>query len=276
MTVQEMIHSSRGMSHRVLRLSLPAYAWRQEPLRGVTSSAGVNLSAEGDYSYATSFLAHSHRSCLGRLNFWTPNVNPFWDPALGPRLGDTRGHTLSNFRPYVHALVGVPGGYDAKYKCIVATCKHFLPHATVQELCAANSNVGACLCSYNAVNGVPSCTEPWLLNDFCGDPGAGPTSSSLISDSLIRQVSSFILLAPFDARGKQPYRELSFTDVNTPHAPQLAYQGNPITDPPVGTGIILHVGGIDTRRRVQGDGPPRDVIGRLARYGKRTASGWPS
>lgn len=31
------------------------------------------------------------------------------------------------------------------------------------QSCARDSNVGAAMCSYNAVNGVPTCADPYLL-----------------------------------------------------------------------------------------------------------------
>ena len=90
----------------------------------------------------------------------------------------------------MHALIdGLQGGYDPQYKKIVATCKHFVGYdlenwngnhryqfdaqISQQDMveyympsfqtCARDSNVGAFMCTYNAVNGVPTCADPWLL-----------------------------------------------------------------------------------------------------------------
>lgn len=84
---------------------------------------------------------------------------------------------------------GLQGGEDPKFKKIIATCKHFAAydmenwdgnhryqwdaHVDSQDLveyyfpsfqsCARDSNAGAFMCSYNALNGVPTCADPYLL-----------------------------------------------------------------------------------------------------------------
>lgn len=90
----------------------------------------------------------------------------------------------------MHSLIeGLQGSPDDKYKRVVATCKHFVAYdvenwngnfryqfdAQVSQRdlveyymppfqsCARDSNVGAFMCSYNALNGVPTCADPWLL-----------------------------------------------------------------------------------------------------------------
>ena len=114
----------------------------------------------------------------------------FKDPRWG-RGQETPGEDPYHLSSYVHALIdGLQGGYDPKYKRIVATCKHmaaydmenwngnfrvqFDAHVDSQDLveyylpsfqsCARDSNVGAVMCSYNSVNGVPSCANDYLLN----------------------------------------------------------------------------------------------------------------
>lgn len=103
---------------------------------------------------------------------------------------ETPGEDPYHLASYVHALInGLQGGYNPKYKRIVATCKHFAAydmeswngnfryqwdaHVNSQDLveyymppfqsCARDSNVGAFMCSYNAFNGVPTCADPYLL-----------------------------------------------------------------------------------------------------------------
>ena len=59
------------------------------------------------------------------LDFWTPNINPFKDPRWG-RGQETPGEDPVHLANYVHSLIlGLQGGYNPKYKRIVATCKHF-------------------------------------------------------------------------------------------------------------------------------------------------------
>jgi beta-D-xylosidase 4 len=123
------------------------------------------------------------------LDFWTPNINPFRDPRWG-RGQETPGEDPFHLSSYVSALIdGLQGGLTPKYKRVVATCKHFAGYdienwqgnlrfgfdavISPQDLveyylppfreCARDSNVGGFMCSYNAVNGVPACADPYLL-----------------------------------------------------------------------------------------------------------------
>lgn len=126
------------------------------------------------------------------LDWWTPNINPFKDPRWG-RGQETPGEDPYHLSSYVHALIdGLQGGYDPKIKRVVATCKHFAAYdienwngnfryqfdaqVDSQDLreyylppfqsCARDSNVGAFMCSYNALNGVPTCADSYLLDDI--------------------------------------------------------------------------------------------------------------
>lgn len=131
------------------------------------------------------------------LDFWTPNINPFRDPRWG-RGQETPGEDPYHLSSYVKALIaGLEGtgdsasNKDGKYKKVVSTCKHFAGYdveswngnyryqfdATIStqdmveyylpsfQACARDAKVGAFMCSYNAVNGVPTCADDWLLND---------------------------------------------------------------------------------------------------------------
>ncbi|KAK4545522.1 hypothetical protein LTR36_002872 [Oleoguttula mirabilis] len=331
-TLEEKLNNTGSTSPGVPRLGLPPYEWWQEALHGVASSPGVNFSDSGDFSYATSFpepilmgaafdddlinavatvvsteaRAFNNYQRAG-LDFWTPNINPYKDPRWGRGL-ETPGEDPYHLSSYVHALIdGLQGGYDPKYKRIVATCKHFVAydmeswngnfryqwdaHINSQDLveyymppfqsCARDSNVGAFMCSYNALNGVPTCADPWLLGDVlrehwgwtdeqqwvtsdcdavqniflphgynetreeaaaqaliagtdvnCGTyyqnhlPAAyeqGLFDISVLDQALVRQYSSLVRLGYFDGLAV-PYRNLTFADVNTPHAQQLAHQ----------------------------------------------------
>ncbi|KAL1612143.1 hypothetical protein SLS60_000366 [Paraconiothyrium brasiliense] len=123
------------------------------------------------------------------LDFWTPNINPFRDPRWG-RGQETPGEDPYHLSSYVHALIkGLQGDASDPYKRVVATCKHYAGYdieswngnlryqfdaqISQQDLveyylppfqsCARDSNVGAFMCSYNSVNGVPTCADPYLL-----------------------------------------------------------------------------------------------------------------
>ncbi|KAH9924718.1 beta-xylosidase [Fomitopsis serialis] len=126
------------------------------------------------------------------LDFWTPNINPFKDPRWG-RGQETPGEDPFHLQSYVYNLItGLQGGLDPAYKRVVATCKHYAAYdledwmgnvrygfdalVSLQDLsefytrsfqtCARDANVGAFMCSYNAVNGVPSCANSYLLQDI--------------------------------------------------------------------------------------------------------------
>lgn len=130
------------------------------------------------------------------LNFWTPNINPYKDPRWG-RGQETPGEDPFHLSSYVNMLItGLQGGLDVEpYKKIVATCKHYAGYdlenwhgnaryafnavINTQDLreyympafqtCARDSNVQSVMCSYNAVNGVPTCADPYLLQTVLRD-----------------------------------------------------------------------------------------------------------
>ncbi|OAX36323.1 glycoside hydrolase family 3 protein [Rhizopogon vinicolor AM-OR11-026] len=130
---------------------------------------------------------------LAGIDFWTPNINPFKDPRWG-RGQETPGEDPHHLAQYVYNLVvGLQGGLDPKpYYQVVSTCKHFAGYdledwegnvrygfnalITSQDLaeyylssfqsCYRDAKVGAAMCSYNAVNGVPSCADTYLLQDI--------------------------------------------------------------------------------------------------------------
>ncbi|QSZ31219.1 hypothetical protein DSL72_000782 [Monilinia vaccinii-corymbosi] len=141
---------------------------------------------------STEARAFSNANRFG-LNYWTPNINPYKDPRWG-RGQETPGEDPFHISSYVNALVaGFQGGLDdLPYKKGVATCKHFAGYdleesggvqrygfdakISFQDLrdyylpsfqqCARDSNVQSVMCSYNAVNGVPTCADEWLLQSL--------------------------------------------------------------------------------------------------------------
>ncbi|KAK3326815.1 glycoside hydrolase superfamily [Apodospora peruviana] len=121
------------------------------------------------------------------IDYWTPNVNPFKDPRWG-RGSETPGEDILRVKRYAASMIrGLEGPLDEKL--VVATCKHFAGNdfedwggatrhdfnakITLQDLaeyylmpfqqCARDSKVGSIMCAYNAVNGVPSCANPYLM-----------------------------------------------------------------------------------------------------------------
>ncbi|KAF8974417.1 glycoside hydrolase family 3 protein [Flammula alnicola] len=243
------------------------------------------------------------------IDFFTPNINPFKDPRWG-RGQETPGEDPFHISQYVFNLVqGLQGGLDPKpYFKVIADCKHFAAYdlenwngnnrmsfnaiVTPQDMsefylppfqsCVRDAKVASIMCSYNSVNGIPSCANSFLLQsilrDYWGfnDDGRWVTSDcdavdnifsthhytadyphavadallagtdvdcgtayslhlpaafnqSLITradleKALVRQYSSLVRLGYFDSPSVQPFRQLGWSDVNTPSAQALAHQ----------------------------------------------------
>lgn len=162
---------------------LMSAAFDDELIKSVGSIVGMEGRAFNNYGRAG-------------LDFWTPNINPFKDPRWG-RGQETPGEDPYHLSQYVYNLVvGMQGGLDPKpYYQVVSTCKHFAGYdledwdgtvrygfnavITSQDLveyylpsfqsCYRDAKVGAAMCSYNAINGVPSCADAYLLQDILRD-----------------------------------------------------------------------------------------------------------
>ncbi|KAJ7202796.1 beta-xylosidase [Mycena pura] len=129
------------------------------------------------------------------LDFFTPNINPFRDPRWG-RGQETPGEDPFRVAQYVFNLVqGLQGGIDPPLFKVVADCKHFAGYdlenwegnlrfsfnaiISQQDLaefytppfqsCVRDARVGSVMCSYNAVNGIPSCADTFLLQTLLRD-----------------------------------------------------------------------------------------------------------
>ncbi|KAK6072998.1 glycoside hydrolase family 3 protein [Seiridium cupressi] len=124
------------------------------------------------------------------LDYWTPNINPYRDPRWG-RGQETPGEDPFHIKSYVKALIKGLQGDDPNYFKVVATCKHFAGYdienwngneryefdaiINPQELseyymqpfkaCARDAKVASIMCSYNALNGVPTCASSYILQD---------------------------------------------------------------------------------------------------------------
>jgi xylan 1,4-beta-xylosidase len=127
------------------------------------------------------------------VDYWTPNVNPYKDPRWG-RGSETPGEDVRRIKGYAAAMIrGLEGPLAAtQERRVVATCKHFAGNdfedwngatrhnfnakITMQDLaeyymmpfqqCARDSRVGSIMCAYNAVNGVPSCANKYLMQSI--------------------------------------------------------------------------------------------------------------
>ncbi|KAH9913340.1 beta-xylosidase [Epithele typhae] len=193
-TSVELTNNTVNSSPGIPRLGLPPYNWWSEALHGVAGSPGVNFSRSGDFSHATSFpqpilmgaafddpLIQAVASIVstearafnnvGRagLDFWTPNINrPRWG-----RGQETPGEDPFHLAQYVYNLiVGLQGGLDpTPYFKIGIQRYGFNAIVTQQDLSEyyLPPSSRAVMCSYNAVNGVPSCANKFLLQDVLRD-----------------------------------------------------------------------------------------------------------
>ncbi|GER55505.1 beta-xylosidase 3 [Striga asiatica] len=126
------------------------------------------------------------------LTFWSPNVNIFRDPRWG-RGQETPGEDpfLSSKygAAYVRGLQETDDNNDKEKLKVAACCKHYTAYdldnwagvhrftfnavVTKQDLddtyqppfksCVLDGNVASVMCSYNQVNGKPTCGDPDLL-----------------------------------------------------------------------------------------------------------------
>ncbi|GMQ01111.1 hypothetical protein CsSME_00047873 [Camellia sinensis var. sinensis] len=133
---------------------------------------------------------------LAGLTYWSPNVNVFRDPRWG-RGQETPGEdpmVVAEYAVrYVRGLQEVEGD-DEKLK-VSSCCKHYTAYdvdnwkgvdrfhfdakVTLQDLedtyqppfksCVEEGHVSSVMCSYNRVNGIPTCADPNLLKGIVRD-----------------------------------------------------------------------------------------------------------
>ncbi|PIA61138.1 hypothetical protein AQUCO_00300570v1 [Aquilegia coerulea] len=129
------------------------------------------------------------------LTFWSPNVNIFRDPRWG-RGQETPGEDPVVAGKYAASYVRGLQGYDGDRLKVAACCKHYTAYdldnwngidrfhfnakVSKQDLedtfdvpfraCVLEGKVASVMCSYNQVNGIPTCADPSLLrNTIRGD-----------------------------------------------------------------------------------------------------------
>jgi len=154
------------------------------------SRIGSAISDEARAKHHQALRQGNRRINMG-LTFWTPTINIMRDPRWG-RAQETYGED-----PYLTSALAVPfiralQGDDPRYLKIAATAKHYAAHngpevdrfafdaivsaqdmedtflpafeATVRE-----AGVESVMGSYNRLNGVPACADPWLLQTVLRD-----------------------------------------------------------------------------------------------------------
>ncbi|XP_057785615.1 beta-D-xylosidase 1 [Salvia miltiorrhiza] len=125
------------------------------------------------------------------LSYWSPNVNIFRDPRWG-RGQETPGEDPALAAKYAASYVkGLQGNAAGNRLKVAACCKHYTAYdldfwngvdrfhfnakVSKQDLeetynvpfkaCVFEGKVASVMCSYNQVNGKPTCADPSLLRD---------------------------------------------------------------------------------------------------------------
>ncbi|KAL9259944.1 Beta-D-xylosidase 4-like protein [Drosera capensis] len=158
----------------------------------ITTAASFNMSLFEAIGKVVSTEARAmYNVGLAGLTFWSPNVNIFRDPRWG-RGQETPGEDpllASKYSTgYVRGLQESEGGKADALK-VAACCKHYTAYdldswkgvdrfhfnaeVTKQDMedtfqppfksCVVDGNVASVMCSYNQINGTPSCADADLL-----------------------------------------------------------------------------------------------------------------
>ncbi|KAL9332317.1 hypothetical protein ACSQ67_001927 [Phaseolus vulgaris] len=145
---------------------------------------GVNVQVVSDEARAM------YNGGVAGLTYWSPNINIFRDPRWG-RGQETPGEDPVLAGTYAVSYVrGLQGTHGNRLK-VAACCKHFTAydldnwngmdrfHFNAQvskqdiedtfdvpfRMCVSEGRVASVMCSYNQVNGVPTCADPNLLKN---------------------------------------------------------------------------------------------------------------
>ncbi|QCE06664.1 beta-glucosidase [Vigna unguiculata] len=155
----------------------------------ITTAASFNASLwEAIGQVASDEARAMYNGGTGGLTYWSPNVNIFRDPRWG-RGQETPGEDPLLAGKYAASYVRGLQGNDGNRLKVAASCKHFTAYdldnwngvdrfhfnAEVSKqdmkdtfnvpfrMCVKEGNVASVMCSYNQVNGVPTCADPVLL-----------------------------------------------------------------------------------------------------------------
>ncbi|KAA6425682.1 MAG: beta-glucosidase-related glycosidase, partial [Trebouxia sp. A1-2] len=195
MTTEEKISQLSSNSAAIDHLDIPAFNWWTECLHGMwmpwdnakaatffPQPIGLAATWDTDFMEAVAGIISEEMRAINNeqgLNCFGPNINIFRDPRWG-RGSETYGedpHLTS--RMGVSFVKGIQGG-DKTYIKVGATCKHFAAYSLENadgysrldavdtylpafEACVTEGHAQSVMCSYNAVNGFPTCASPDLL-----------------------------------------------------------------------------------------------------------------
>lgn len=157
----------------------------------ITTAASFNESLWEEIGRVVSDEARAmYNGGMAGLTYWSPNVNVFRDPRWG-RGQETPGEDPVVAGKYAASYVrGLQGNNGLRLK-VAACCKHYTAYdldnwngvdryhfnarVSKQDLedtynvpfksCVVAGKVASVMCSYNQVNGKPTCADPYLLKN---------------------------------------------------------------------------------------------------------------
>ncbi|KAF3456313.1 hypothetical protein FNV43_RR00963 [Rhamnella rubrinervis] len=158
----------------------------------ITTAASFNESLWEQIGRVVSDEARAmYNGGMAGLTYWSPNVNIFRDPRWG-RGQETPGEDPVLAGKYAASYVkGLQGNAAGNRLKVAACCKHYTAYdldnwkgidryhfnarVSKQDLedtynvpfkaCVVEGKVASVMCSYNQVNGIPTCADPSLLKD---------------------------------------------------------------------------------------------------------------
>lgn len=184
------------------------YEWATSFPMPILSMASMNRTLINQIGTLISTQARAF-SNAGRygLDSYAPNINAFRSPLWG-RGQETPGEDLFVVSQYAYEYItGMQGGVEPEHLKIVATAKHFAGYdlenydnrsrlgydaiITQQDLAefytpqfltaSRDAKVNSVMCSYNAVNGVPSCANSFFMQTLLRDSWTFDTTNGYVS-----------------------------------------------------------------------------------------------
>ncbi|PYH94855.1 hypothetical protein BO71DRAFT_440732 [Aspergillus ellipticus CBS 707.79] len=182
-----------------------SYSWATSFPMPILTTAALNRTLINQIASIISTQGRAFNNA-GRygLDVYAPNINAFRHPVWG-RGQETPGEDVTLASIYAYEYITGIQGDDPEHLKLAATAKHFAGYdlenwhnhsrlgndlnITQQDLseyftpqfhvAARDAHVNSVMCSYNAVNGVPSCASSFLLQDLLRD------TFSFVSDGYV-------------------------------------------------------------------------------------------
>jgi beta-glucosidase len=151
---------------------------------------GADIATEARAKYDLA-LAQGDVKLYQGLTFFSPNINIFRDPRWG-RGQETYGEDPFLTGQFAVAFITGMQGPDREHLVVSTTAKHFAVHSGPEPLrhgfdarasahdladtyfpafraAVVDAHVASVMCVYNAVNGIPGCASPFLLQTMLHD-----------------------------------------------------------------------------------------------------------